>query len=50
MKQLLILAVMMANLSCTQAQQTAGNSDNTLLSLAEQRRSIRQYTNEAIDR
>lgn len=50
MKKLLILAVMMANLSCTQAQQTAGNSDNTLLSLAEQRRSIRQYTNEAIDR
>ena len=41
---------MMANLSCTQAQQAAENSDDTLLRLAEQRRSVRQYTSETIDR
>ena len=50
MKQLLILAAIMVNLSCTQAQQTAGRSDDALLNLAEQRRSVRKYTSEAIDR
>ena len=50
MKNLLILLAIMMNLSCTQAQQMTSGSDDSLLRLAEQRRSVRQYTNEPIDR
>ena len=39
----------MMNLSCTQAQQMT-NGDDSLLRLAEQRRSVRKYTNETDDR
>ena len=49
MKKLLILATIMMNLSCTQAQQMT-NGDDSLLRLAEQRRSVRKYTNETVDR
>ncbi len=40
----------MTNLSCTQAQQTKNDSDDCLLRLAEQRRSVRQYTDEPVNR
>ncbi len=40
----------MTNLSCTQAQQTTKDSDDSLLRLAEQRRSVRQYTDEPVNR
>lgn len=50
MKNLLILLAIMMNLSCTQAQQMTSGSDDSLLRLAEQRRSVRQYTNEPVDR
>ena len=45
----LILVAIMTNLSCTQAQQQTNGSDDSLLRLAEQRRSVRQYTQEPID-
>ena len=50
MKNLLVLLAIMMNLSCTQAQQMTSGSDDSLLRLAEQRRSVRQYTNEPVDR
>ena len=50
MKKLLILAAIVTNLSCTQAQQTTKDSDDSLLRLAEQRRSVRQYTDEPVNR
>ena len=50
MKKLLILLAIMTNLSCSQAQQAASGSDDNLLRLAEQRRSVRKYTDEHIDR
>ena len=50
MKKLLILIAIMMNLSCTNAQQAASGNDDSLLRLAEQRRSVRQYTGEPIDR
>lgn len=40
----------MTNLSCTQAQQATSGNDDSLLRLAEQRRSVRQYTKEPIGR
>ena len=40
----------MINLSCTQAQQSTSSSDDSLLRLAEQRRSVRQYANSPVDR
>jgi len=40
----------MMNLSCSQAQQMKGSSDDSLLRLAEQRRSVRQYTDEPVNR
>ena len=40
----------MTNLSCTQAQQMTSNSDDILLRLAEKRRSVRQYTDEPVNR
>ncbi len=50
MKKLLLLIAIMTNLSCTQAQQATNGNDDSLLRLAEQRRSVRQYTNEPINR
>ena len=54
MKKLWILMAMMINLSCSHAQdaqQTPVQAANDgLLQLAEQRRSVRQYTDEPLDR
>ena len=50
MKKLLLLIAIMTNLSCTQAQQATNGNDDSLLRLAEQRRSVRQYTTEPINR
>lgn len=49
MKKLLFLAAIMTNLSCTQAQRLTSSSDDCLLRLAEQRRSVRQYTDEPVN-
>ena len=50
MKKLLILMAIMTNLSCTQAQQPTNGVEDSLLRLAEQRRSVRHYTGQSIDR
>lgn len=50
MKQkLLFLLMLLMGTSCAEAQQK-NNSDDSLLELAQKRRSIRRYTNEKIDR
>ena len=49
MKKFLFLAAIMTNLSCTQAQRLTSSSDDSLLRLAEQRRSVRQYTDEPVN-
>lgn len=48
-KGLILALMMMANISCTQAQQQI-NGDDSLLRLAEHRRSVRKYTNKPVDR
>lgn len=54
MKKLLIFMAMMINLSCNHAQEAqqppAQLEKDGLLQLAEQRRSVRQYTDEPLDR
>ncbi|MBP5508587.1 MAG: nitroreductase family protein, partial [Prevotella sp.] len=40
----------MMNFSCNQAQNALSDPDDALLTLAEQRRSVRQYTNDPLDR
>ena len=50
MKQYLIILLMMMNFSCDQAQNAVSDPDDALLTLAEQRRSVRQYTDEPLNR